>query len=251
MRQHQRIVSANARRHVIAAVLLAALGSAAGTLPAYSADDAGTPPKPSFSLPEWISSVPLPLEPKALSPDLVQLCEDKPAGGLAWIDRMQSGLYRRMCLTAAGFDGFFGNARFDDDYEATYGSLSVGTLWDQRDKLDPSVRFRVNMKLPQLNERFNAFVGRLNPDEYVTELRDDFDALPRQFGQTTDDAVLLGLGYRQPGPGGGHFDASAGTDLSWPPKPYAKGTYRFMQPFFERHLLRLNQTVFWRDRGRF
>jgi hypothetical protein len=207
-----------------------------------------TPPPPESvtSTPSWMDVVPLPIEPKGLPPDITELCEDKP-GGLAWIDRMRAGVYRTMCLSAARFDGFFGNARFDDDYQATHGSLSVGALWDERDKWDPSVRFRAHVRLPQLSDRFNAFVGRLDPDEYVSELRDDFDTLPRQFAREEDDAVLLGLGYRQPGRGGGRFDTGVGAELGWPVEPYVKGTYRFTQPFLERNLVHLHETIFWRE----
>jgi hypothetical protein len=243
MRQVRPGVRSNLRHRVLAAAALGLIVSA-GLAEAQSAGDESEPAEPKAALSALVDLVPL--EPKPLTEDLTELCGDKP-GGLAWIDRMQAGLYRRMCLTAAGFDGFFGNARFDDEYEATYGSLSVGTLWDERDQLDPTLRFRVNMKLPQFGNRLNGFIGRTDPDEYVTDLRDDFDSLPRQFGQSDDDAVLLGLGYRQPGPAGGHFDAGVGVKLDWPPEAFVKGTYRLDQPFLERNLLRLHETMFWRD----
>jgi hypothetical protein len=243
MRQHAAIGRSRCRRRVLAAAAIG-LFVAGGLAEAQSTGDEPAPAESNPVLSALVDVVPL--EPKALAADPTELCGDKP-GGLAWIDRMQASLYRRMCLVAAGFDGFFGNARFDDVYEATYGSVSVGTTWDQRDQLDPSIRFRVNMKLPQFNDRFNGFIGRLDPEEYVTDLRDDFDSLPRQFGRADDDAVLLGLGYRQPGPGGGRFDTSVGAKLDLPPEAYVKGTYRLDQPFLERNLLRLNETVFWRD----
>ena len=173
-------------------------------------------------------------------------CRD-PSAGEAWIDRMQAGLYRTVCLSAARTDGFFGNDRNDDAYEATYGSLSVGSLWDQRDHWDPTVRFRANVKLPQLNDRYRAFVGRVDPDEYVSDTRDDFDTLPRQFAGDDDDSVLVGLGYRQPKRRGGYFDTSAGVKLRWPPEPYVKGGYHLALPFLERNLLRFNETLFWRS----
>jgi hypothetical protein len=229
-------------------VVVAALGMNAivGAVAAESPRQETPPPEPVTSTPSWVDLVPLPIEPKGLPRDVTELCEDKP-GGLAWIDRMQAGLYRTICLSAARFDGFFGNARFDDEYQATRGSVAVGAQWDERDQWDPSLRFRAHVRLPQLSERFSAFVGRLDPDEYVTELRDDFDTLPRQFGRDEDEAVLLGLGYRQPGRGGGHFDASVGAKLDWPPEPYVKGTYRLALPFLERNLLRLQETIFWRE----
>jgi hypothetical protein len=203
-------------------------------------------PPPAAPIPSWVKRVPLPLEPQGVPRDIADLCRDKP-GGLKWIDRMQAGLYRTICLSAARFDGFFGNARFDDEYQATHGSVAVGALWDERDRWDPSLRFRAHVSLPQLSERFSAFIGRLDPDEYVTELRDDFDTLPRQFARQDDDAVLLGLGYRQPGRLGGHFDAGVGAALGWPIEPYAKGTYRLALPFLARNVLRLHDTIFWRE----
>ena len=178
--------------------------------------------------------------------DAPGLCEDKP-GGPAWLDRMQSRLYRTMCLSAARFDGFFGNESFDAEYQATNGSLSIGTVWDQRNHWDPSVRFRLRARLPQLNKRFNAFIGRSDFEEEVTGSRDDFDSLPRQFGRQSDDAVLLGLGYSQPGRGGGYFDAGIGAKLAFPMDPYVKGRYRLALPFFERNVLRLSETLFWQD----
>ena len=135
---------------------------------------------------------------------------------------MQAGLYRTMCLSTARFDGFFGNARFDDEYQATHGSLSVGALWDERDHWDPSVRFRAHVRLPQLSERFNAFAGRVDPDEYVTECGTISTHCPGSLPGKTDDAVLLGLGYRQPGRRGGNFDASVGAKLDWPRSPTSK-----------------------------
>jgi len=188
----------------------------------------------------------LPFAPKDLAADATALCGDKP-GGPVWIDRMRAGLYKTICLSAARFDGFFGNARFDDQYEATHGSIAVGTQWDERDHWDPSLRFRASVRLPQLSDRFSAFIGRLDADEYVTEARDDFDTLPRQFARETDDAVLVGLGYRQSGRQGGYFDASAGASFGWPIEPYVKGGYHLAHPFFERNLLRLNETVFWKE----
>lgn len=228
---------------------VAALGmnAIAGVAAAQSLPQKAPPAEPASTTPSWVEFIPLPIQPAGLPPeDAPGLCEDKP-GGLAWIDRVQAGLYRTMCLSAARLDGFFGNTRFDDEYEATYGSLAVGARWDERDHWDPSVRFRLHVQLPQLSERFNAFIGRVDPDEYVTEQRDDFDTLPRQFAQEGDDAVLFGLGYRQPGRIGGHFDADIGSKLRWPLEPYLKGSYRLGVPFGDRNLLRLDETIFWRE----
>jgi hypothetical protein len=200
------------------------------------------------STPAWLEVVPVELkDPTTAAEDL---CRDKP-GDPDWLSQLRAGLYRTICSSAAWFDGFFGNARFDDEYEAMHGSVAVGAGWDERDHWDPSLRFRARVKLPQLSERFDAFVGRVDPEEYVTELRDDFDTLPRQFARQEDDAVLLGLGYGQPGRGGGHFSAGVGAKVAWPLEPYAKGTYRYARPFLDRNLVRLREAIFWEEREHF
>lgn len=239
----KKVTLSNVRTCVVATILmLHGIGAGADQAPAPELPDSET----QASDAPWIDSLPIPIEPKGLPADLPGLCEDKPVGP-AWLDRMQSRLYRMMCFSAARFDGFFGNARFDDEYQATHGSLAVGTVWDERNRWDPSVRFKLRVHLPQLHERFNAFIGRADFHEEVTDLRDDFDSLPRQFGRQDDDATLFGLGYSEPARGGGHFDADIGAKLGFPIDPYVKARYRVALPFFERNVLRLRETLFWQD----
>jgi len=235
------LASCSPRAVIVGAILMPAWSGA-------GAQDVDAPVAPAeeFAAVEWIRALPVPIEPAFPLTDATELCRDKPQGP-AWIDRMQSALYRSMCSTAAWFDGFFGSARFDDEYQATHGSLAVGALWDERDHWDPSVRFRVQVELPQLSDRFSGFIGKVDADEFVTEQRDDFDTLPRQFGREVDDKVLFGLGYSEARGHGGHFDASVGTSLESPGEPYGKVTYRIALPLLSRNLLRLRESVFWEE----
>lgn len=229
-------------RRMLAGVFGAALSAGAMA----EQGDAGPHPETESSPLKWIKALPVPLEPAFPVADASELCRDKPQGP-AWIDRMQAGLYRTMCSSAVWFDGFFGSARFDDEYQATHGSIAIGTLWDEHDHWDPSLRFRAQMDLPIMSNRFSAFVGKVDAEEFVTEQRDDFDTLPRQLGREVDDKVLFGLGYSQPRRHGGHFDVSVGTSLDIPTEPYGKLTYRIAVPILERSLLRLRESVFWEE----
>lgn len=235
-------------RRFAACCLRSLITGAMGMLPVPMAtagpDETGPDTETATPPLEWIRAIPVPVEPAFPVADAGELCRDKPQGP-AWIDRMHGALYKSMCFTAVWFDGFFGSARFDDEYQSTHGSLAVGALWNERDQWDPSVRFRLQMTLPQMSDRFSAFIGKVDPDEFVTERRDDFDTLPRQFGREVDDDVLFGLGYRQPGQRGGYFDAGVGTSLGAPDEPYVKGAYRIAVPLLKRNLLRLRETVFW------
>ena len=77
------------------------------------------------SRPAWLEAVPVELkDPTTAAADL---CRDKP-GDPDWLSQLRAGLYRTMCSSAAWFDGFFGNARFDDEYEAMHGSVAVGAV---------------------------------------------------------------------------------------------------------------------------
>jgi hypothetical protein len=188
----------------------------------------------------------VPIEPAFPLTDAGELCRDKPQGP-AWIDRMQSALYKSMCSTAVWFDGFFGSARFDDEYQATHGSLAVGAIWDERDHCDPSVRFRLQIELPHLCDHFSGFVGKVDADEFVTEQRDDFDTLPRQFGQEVDDKVLFGLGYSEPRGPGGHFMRHS--EPRWSPRGTVRqGHIRIALPLLERNCAPA-RIGFWEERA--
>jgi hypothetical protein len=105
----------------------------------------------------WLEAVPIELKDPTTA--AAELCEDK-LGEQGWLSHVRAGIYRTLCLSAAGFDGFFGNARFDDEYQALHGSVALGANWDERDRWDPSVRFRAHLRLPQLSDRFNASSAR-------------------------------------------------------------------------------------------
>lgn len=173
-------------------------------------------------------------------------CHDKPPAP-AWLDRMQASLYRATCLTASRFDGLFGDERFDEQYQATYGRLSVGAIGSERDQLEDLTRFRLHMRLPQLGERFGVFLGQDDVDD-VTGSRTDLGALRHQFGLEDDDDVLIGLGYRRPVIGGGFFDTSLGSHFGSGFDPYIRGRYRLALPFLERNVARLSETVFVQDK---
>jgi hypothetical protein len=167
-----------------------------------------------------------------------------------WVDRMRSGLSAAACASSAWFDGFFGTTRSYDAYRATYGTISAGTLWDERNGFDPRLRFRVRLQLPQADRRLNAFVGRVDQDDYVSGREDEFETLPRQFGQEDDDALLLGLGWGAANRQGSWFDADAGVKVSLPLDPYVRGSWNLVKPMSQSTLLRLRESVFWRNTQR-
>ena len=108
----------------------------------------------------------------------------------------------------------------------------------------------MDLPLPRINERFHAFIGRVNPDEYVTERRPGSGAFARQYGPVEDDETLFGIRYRDPKQGG-RFEADAGLRLRSPLDPFVKGSWRFQRGTSETTLLSLRETAFWRNSEKF
>jgi hypothetical protein len=108
----------------------------------------------------------------------------------------------------------------------------------------------VDVPLPQLNERFHAFIGRVNREEYVTERSPGSGAFARQYGPLEDDDTLFGIRYRDP-EDGGHWDADAGLRLRSPLDPYIKGSYRFHKGNSDRTLFSFRETLFWENSEKF
>jgi hypothetical protein len=171
----------------------------------------------------------------------------------AWIDRLHSRLYRLTCSSASWFDGLFGDGRYDDDYRQTHGAIIVGGRWSQYDDFSKTLKFKARVQLPQLNEKFHAFIGRDDRQDFITESQSRLYELPDRFNSTNrsfEDSVFVGLGYSDRMHKGGTFDTDAGVRLSFPMDPYVKARYRFARPFGDAILLRVRETVFWQKSER-
>jgi hypothetical protein len=152
-----------------------------------------------------------------------------------------------MWHTAMRVDRWFGSDKDEREYKAIYGSIAPAVLWDQHSHFRVPVRFNVNFPLPRLNERFNAFIGRFNPQEYVTESEEPSGAFRRQYGPVTEDQTLFGLAYHEPSKQGGYFDAGVGVRISLPIDPYVKGSYVYEHGASDRGLVTLRETAFWQQ----
>jgi hypothetical protein len=167
-----------------------------------------------------------------------------------WIDRAHDGMFNAVWRSAMRVDQWFGSTESEAAYLRTSGSLAPAVLYDDFDGFQTRLRFQVDLPLPRLNERFHAFIGRVNPDEYVTERAPGSGAFARQYGPTQDDATLFGIRYRDPRDGG-HWDADAGLRLQSPLDPFVKGSFRFMKGSSEATLLSFRETLFWQNSEKF
>lgn len=209
--------------------ILAAAGLCLAS-PAVLADAAG-PPQPS------------PILPAALQP-----CAEPGSDTNAWIDRMQRGVYSTVCGAALWFDGLFGNPRYDQDSDGTFGRLGLFETYDRRDGLDTRLRFRGRFDLPNAKQRLRLTLGRGDEQELVEQRPANTEnPLPPTFQSANDDSWLLGLGYSKQGGYENGFDFGVGVRLRSPVDPYVKATYRHNILFNTDTMLRFRETPFWRD----
>jgi hypothetical protein len=164
-----------------------------------------------------------------------------------WLDRTREVLYDTMWHGAEHVDKWFGSGEDDAVYRKAYGSIAPAILYTQYDGLRTQVRFNMNFPLPVVNDRIHAFVGRFDPNEFITERDEPSGAIPRTYGPPTEDQTLLGIGYHQPDKQGSHFDAGAGVRLGFPMDPYIKGSYIFERGRSDRGLFSVRETLFWQN----
>jgi hypothetical protein len=167
-----------------------------------------------------------------------------------WIDRAHDGVFNAVWRSAMRMDRWFGSEASEAAYMETSGSIAPALLYDQYEGFKPRMRFQVDVPLPQLNERFHAFIGRVNRDEYVTERRPGSGAFASQYGPVEDDETLFGIRYREPRQGA-RFDADAGLRIRSPLDPFVKGSWRFHKGSTETTLVSFRETAFWQNSEKF
>lgn len=181
-----------------------------------------------------------------------EICRTK-AASEEFVDRMRSGSHQTMCRSAAWLDSLFGDEHEFDDSDFS-GKLSVGFRQDENDGFDPRVRVRIRTKLPNVSDRLNAFIGKVEEDSYIsnTEVdKDSINAVGLRSTNDDNDEWLLGLGYRNPNSRRNGFDYSVGAKISSGFNPYAKIRHRYLFEPQNLNFWRTTQTLFWRDDEKF
>ncbi len=167
------------------------------------------------------------------------------------IDRMRSGMQRRVCSTARWFDGLFGDPReHAEAYGDTYGRIGAALSWDELDDTELQGSFRARLALPALDERFNAEIGRDDTENYIDDSYDDAAFLPGSFSDDRYAQWHAGLNFLASSRPRSVFDVGAGVSLGSPVNPYLRARLRgFLTPRDEL-LVTLRATGFWeREQG--
>jgi hypothetical protein len=146
-------------------------------------------------------------------------------------------------------DQWFGADLPETTYQSrAVGSITPAVLYDERDGVRQTFKFRVKIPLPYLGQRYQAFIGTFNRDEFVTERELASGAIPRprQRNAEDDQETLVGIGYRNPDKDS-HFDADVGVRIRAPLDPFVKGSYRYSLGSVDALRLGLRETAFWQN----
>lgn len=164
----------------------------------------------------------------------------------AWIDRLQNGVFRGVCGGAVWFDSFFGKKQVYDTSDL-YGQMGLGALYKTTGEYDGRSRFDANIPLPNMKLKTSAFVGRDNPDDYISQSNSAL-AIPATFLRLSDDqSWLAGLGYTPSSRRLNRVTFRLGSRVSTHPYVFGQARYQYDHYLSTTSALRLQETFFYRS----
>ncbi len=163
----------------------------------------------------------------------------------SWLDRFNRTLDATVCSSAVWFDSFFGDRRAVEEYRSTGGLVSMHLYDTAYDGFEARFSFRAHYALPNLNNRFDAFIGRQTRDEYLTDTADTSGSGNPYLGLDQEERMLVGLGWNPTGRHDNGFRVSAGVQLGLPMNPYVQARYRVLRPLGAHSQFHWRQTMFW------
>jgi hypothetical protein len=163
----------------------------------------------------------------------------------AWLDKLRRGVFYTVCGSAAWFDHFFGE---EQEYDPTqvYGRLSAGLLHEADGELGERSKFDANVPFPNLSKRVTGFLGRDDPEAFISDSSVDLSA-PEAFRAGTDDrSWLAGFGYNPPGKRGQRMSYRLGVKVSTDPYIFGQVRFRYIHYTTRNTAFRFNETLFYR-----
>lgn len=150
--------------------------------------------------------------------------EDTDVGKFApqWLHQTREGTRDLTHWLVRSIDGWFGDKPFEDNGGEVSGRIRISGLHREDKGLEASARFRLNVTMPNVNERAYLFLGRGAEDELVEDQPETFSRpwllLPEDRDE--DQTWFGGLGYHLRE----HVDLRLGVRSGY--KPYAQARYR-------------------------
>ena len=167
--------------------------------------------------------------------------------GQATQEQSQEVLRSWSCHTFRWIDSWWGD-EYEFGADEVNGWFTVGGEYRDYDGFDGRFRLRMRAPLPNLSNRWDVWLGRLDEEAYISDTMGQGNNFNTTSNSDPDeeDSWLFGLGHRRSRDNKG-WDWSAGVRLNWPPEPYAKVSYFYRMRPSENTNLRFRQTLFWRS----
>ncbi len=160
-------------------------------------------------------------------------------------------LAETLCRASLWFDGLFGANDHPEAARSASGRAEVSVLTSQYEGTKFGGRFNARVELPNIRERFSAFAGRDDEDDFVRDRREGaaLRSQVREFER--NESWLAGFGYSLPGDYRQRIDFRAGSRLSTAPKLFLQGRWRRNIETSEKTLWHFRETLFWTNRDGF
>jgi hypothetical protein len=218
--------------------LMSLLALAGGTTTAHALTAVDDPPiDPNVAPARPVDLTSTPERPPALPPPPPAPSAPAPQNGARpdetqdvpyhWLDTTRDATYNALWKSAKYIDRWFGSSQDDAVYKKVYGSVSPALLYTEYDRMRSQLRFNMNFPFPEANNRLHAFIGRFDPNEFITERDEPSGAIARTYGS--------------------RFEAGSGVRLSIPLDPYVKGSYVFERGKSASGLFSVRETLFWQN----
>ncbi len=188
-------------------------------------------------------------EPK--EPFLANPCAEWAPQDEAMIDTARRRLYQTACNAALWFDGLFGERSHPAAARRAYGRLEISVLGSEFDGVNVRTKLDLRVKFPNLEERLEAFIGRDDDDDFISDRKEGLAMRSQFVNVETEERWLAGLGYSLPGSYKQKVDFRVGGKGGREPKIFAQGRLRRNFVVDEHNLWHFRETLFWTNRDGF
>lgn len=184
-------------------------------------------------------------------PGLRELCKQDATQQDAAVDSAQRWLEETFCGATLWLDGLLGGEPNVESARKVSGRVELSGLYTEHEGFDPKARLRVRYQLPNLERRFNLFLGREDQDEFIEDRSEGPSIRSSVFGLEREEKWLAGLGYAPPGRWAERIDFRLGARVKSAPVVFVQGRYR--RNFFvgEDVVWRFRESVFYENRAGF
>ena len=160
-------------------------------------------------------------------------------------------LYQTVCGAVTWFDGLFGESRGVEIAKRTSGRVELSFVESEYHGFKVRARFHARVRFPNIEERFEAFVGRDDEDQFVEDRPEGFGIRSQFHSFEEDDRWVAGLGYGLAGSYAKRTDFRLGGRGGRTPEIFAQGRHRRNWFVGDRVLWHFRETLFWTNRDGF